>query len=314
MTDVTWGLSSTILAPARDILRFAAYHIEAGAHRLYIYLDAANPQAFVHLDAHPKVRVTVCDAQYWKQRKRDRPDTHQVRQTANATHAYNRRAEVDWLIHMDADEFLVSAQPVAEILAERPADPPATRIRPMEQLSGNPAAFKAFVPNGPDRARIVAALYPTFGAYLKGGFLSHLAGKVFVRTGLPNIHVRIHNVFQDGKMLDCHDHQHGIDLAHAHAKSWDDWIAAYRYRVTKGSYRPALGPNKPYEKGGLSMHDLFQMIEGEGGEAGLRHFFDEVCADTPRLRKKLTAHGLLRHADLDLDRLMAKHFPDFAGS
>lgn len=313
MSDVKWGITSTILAPARDVLSFAAYHLEAGAHRLYLYLDAPNPQAFAQLDAHPKIRVTTCDAKYWKQRKRDRPDTHQVRQTANASHAYNRRAEVDWLIHMDVDEFLVSDAPVAEILSARPAAPDATRIRPMEQLAGDASAFKAFVPNGPDRARIIAQLYPTYGAYLKGGFLSHLAGKVFVRTGLPNIHVRIHNIFQDGKMMACHDRQDGIDLAHAHAKSWEDWIAAYRYRVTKGSYRPELGPNKPYEKGGLSMNDLFAMIEGEAGEAGLRVFFDEVCADTPDLRRRLADHGLLRNIELDLATHLHKHFPDFTG-
>ncbi len=313
MSDVKWGLTSTILASARDILQFAAYHLEAGAHRLYIYLDDENSDAFAALDAHPKIRVTTCDAKYWKQRKRGRPDTHQVRQTANATHAYNRKAEVDWLIHMDVDEFLVSDRRVSDILADRPARPLATRIRPMEQLSGTPSAFKAFVPNGPDRMRIIAELYPTYGAYLKGGFLSHLAGKVFVRTRLPNIHVRIHNVFQNGEMLACHDRQDGIDLAHAHAKSWEDWIAAYRYRVTKGSYRPELGPNKPYEKGGLSMHDLFAMIEGDAGEAGLRAFFDEVCADTPSLRTRLADHGLLRETDLDLATHLQKHFPDFTG-
>jgi hypothetical protein len=287
--SATWGVVATILAPAEEILQFAAYHLNAGAHRIYIYLDAPN------------------------QRKRNRPDTHQMRQTANATHAYNRRAEVNWLIHMDVDEFLVAGRPIADILAERPVDPPATRIRPMEQLSGTPSAFKAFVPNGPDRTRIMAELYPTYGAYLKGGFLSHLAGKVFVRTGLPDIHVRIHNAFQNGEMLACHDHQAGIDLAHAHAKSWEDWIASYRYRVTKGSYRAELGPNKPYEKGGLSMHDLFRMIEAEAGDAGLRAFFDEVCADTPGLRARLQAHGLLHEVDLELASHLREHFPDFTG-
>jgi hypothetical protein len=128
----------------------------------------------------------------------------------------------------------------------------------MEQLSGTPSAFKAFVPNGPDRARIIAQLYPTYAAYLKGGFLSHMSGKVFVRTGLPKIQLRIHNVFQAGKMLDGQDRQPGIDLAHAHAKSWEDWIAAYRYRVNKGSYRPELGPNKPDEKGGCRCMIFFR--------------------------------------------------------
>ena len=183
----------------------------------------------------------------------------------------------------------------------------------MEQLSGTASAYKAFVPNGPDRARIIADIYPTYGQYLKGGFLSHLAGKVFVRTGLPSVHVRIHNVFQHGDMLPCEDRQPGIDLAHAHAKSWQDWINAYRYRVTKGSYRPELGPNKPYEKGGLSMNDLFMMIETESGEAGLRAFFDEVCADTPQLRDRLEAHGLLREINLHLPKHLAIHFPEFTG-
>ncbi|MDG1183118.1 MAG: hypothetical protein P8N30_10455 [Tateyamaria sp.] len=56
-----WGLSATIRAPAPDILRFAAYHLEQGAHRLYLYIDAANPVAYAHLKAHPKVRVQICD-------------------------------------------------------------------------------------------------------------------------------------------------------------------------------------------------------------------------------------------------------------
>ncbi|WP_289080017.1 glycosyltransferase family 2 protein [uncultured Sulfitobacter sp.] len=313
MTDVTWGIASTILAPTRDILQFAAYHLAAGAQRLYIYLDAPNDEAFAHLDAHPKIRVITCDARYWKQRKRERPDAHQQRQTANATHAYNRRREVGWLIHMDADEYLVADRPIADILADIPQAAPATRIRPMEQLSGDPTAFKGFIPAGPDRARIVAELYPTYGAYLKGGFLSHLAGKVFVRTGLPNMHLRIHNVFQKGEMLDCHDAPPDITLAHAHAKTWDDWIAAYRYRVTKGSYRPELRPNRPYDQGGLSLNDLFSMIESESGEDGLRAFFDEVCADTPELRSRLRDHGLLREVDLALPNQLATHFPRFTG-
>ena len=212
---------------------------------------------------------------------------------------------------MDVDEYLVADRPIADILAQCPTDPPATRIRPMEQLSGDPSVFKDFIPSGPDRARIVAELYPTYGAYLKGGFLSHLAGKVFVRTGLPNMHLRIHNVFQKGDMLACHDAATGISLAHAHAKSWDDWIGAYRYRVTKGSYRPELRPNRPYDQGGLSLNDLFSMIEDESGEVGLRRFFDEVCADTPQLRARLRSHGLLREVDLGLSDHLATHFPRF---
>lgn len=304
-----WGLSATILAPAPEILRFAAYHLEAGAHRLYLYLDAENPEAFAALKAQPKIRVTTCDAAHWRKLAGRRPAKHQVRQSQNATHAYRRADDVDWLIHMDVDEFLVPERPVAEILSALPADQQIARIRPMESLSGDNSHFKAFIPNGPARASTVAEIYPTYGPYIKGGFLSHLAGKVFVRTGLEGIRVQIHNVFQDGEMIDGPEQQPGIALAHLHAKSWEDWLAAYRYRLEKGSYRAELAPNRPRDRGGLSMHELFAMIESEGGAPGLRALFDEVSADTPELRAALKAHGLLRKVDLNLDAIARRHFP-----
>ncbi|MFK7838186.1 MAG: glycosyltransferase family 2 protein [Sulfitobacter sp.] len=302
----TWGLSATIKAPVAEVLRFAAYHLEAGAHRLYLYLDDANAESFERLKAHPKVRPTLCDDAWWNGKP---PKKHQVRQSRNATHAYNRRAEVDWLIHMDVDEFLVSEQPIDRILAALPAQQSTARIRPMEQLAGDGTAFKAFIPNGPKRAPIVEALYPTYGAYIKGGFLSHLAGKVFVRTGMADIRVQIHNVFAADEMIKGPEDTDGIDLAHCHAKTWEAWHAAYRYRLEKGSYRPDLAPNRARDKGGLSMHELFQMIEAEGGTEGLRAFFDEVCADTPALRTRLERQGLLKQAHIDLNTTIDAHFP-----
>ena len=303
----TWGISATILAPVDEILAFAAYHLEAGAHRLYLYLDDDNKCAFDILKAHPKIKPTLCDDAWWNGK---RPKKHQVRQTHNATHAYNRRTEVDWLIHMDVDEFLVSDRPVSDILATRPPSEKIARIRPMEQLAGDGTSFKAFIPNGPDRTGIVADLYPNFGTYIKGGFLSHLAGKCFVRSGLDGVRVQIHNAFQHDDMLKGPEDTAGIDLAHCHAASWEDWYTAFRYRFEKGSYRAELAPNRPREKGGLSMHELFTMIQAESGQKGLKAFFDEVCADTPELRRRLKAYGLLKQANLDLNTTTAKHFPN----
>ncbi|KKL15852.1 hypothetical protein LCGC14_2501460, partial [marine sediment metagenome] len=261
------------------------------------------------LKGNPKIRVTTCDDAYWQKLCGKRPKKHQVRQTHNATHAYHRADDVDWLIHMDVDEFLVADRDVGEVLIDLPTDQRIARIRPMEALSGDATAFKAFIPNGPNRAQIVSELYPTYGNYIKGGFLSHLAGKVFARTGMAGIRVQIHNVFQKNAVIEGPEQNPDIDLAHLHAKSWPEWQAAYRYRIEKGSYRSELAPNRPRDRGGLSMHELFAMIEDEGGEPGLRAFFDEVCADTPNLRAALNAHGLLRHADLDLDAKMLRQFP-----
>jgi hypothetical protein len=306
----TWGLSSTILAPAPDTLRFAAYHLERGAHRLYIYLDQPNPEAFTALKSHPKIRVRTCDDTHWRKLGVVRPRRHQVRQTFNATHCYNREAEVDWLIHMDADEFLVPGRPISQVLAALPADLISARVRPMELLGGSTTAFKAFIPPRRNRHALVERIYPTFGPYIRGGFLSHLAGKLLVRTGLPDVTVKIHNALQGDALLPDAAELTDIDLAHCHATSWEAWRAAYGYRLEKGSYRAELKAAMPAEKGGMTLHDLFQMIQADSGEAGLRQFYDEVIGDSPDMRARLDAHGLLRIVDLDLDTVAQKHFPD----
>ena len=307
---ITWGLSATIKAPADEILAFAAYHLELGAHRLYIYLDDDNPAAFSRLKAHPKIRVITCDNGYWRKLTGKRPPKHQSRQSANATQAYHRRAEVDWLIHMDVDEFLWPDGALINCLAALDRQVQCARVRPMESLSGDGTMFKAFIPNGPNRDAIVSRLYPQFGPYVKGGFLSHLAGKLFVRPGLDDLVVKIHNVFQDSATNPGQVELGDVALCHAHAKSWENWISAYRFRLEKGSYRAELAPNRPRVMGGMSMHELLHWIESDAGEAGLRAFHDELCADTSELRARLEKESALRRCDLRLDHWRQKHFPN----
>ena len=306
----TWGLCATIRAPAPDILRFAAYHLEQGAHRLYLYLDAANPVAYAHLKAHPKVRVQICDQAHWKKLGKKRPNRHQVRQSYNATHAYNRRAEVDWLIHMDVDEFLVSERSIAESLGDLGPGQMSARVRPMEKLGDSENAFKAFIPSGAARRATVEQIYPTFGRYIRGGFLSHLAGKLFVRTGLPNMKLQIHNAFQNDATLPKAVELGSMDLAHCHAPTWDAWRAAFDDRLKRGSYRAELPAAAPAQEGSMSLHDLFSRLYTDAGDAGLRQFYDEVIGDSPDLRARLGAHDLLRLVDLGLERVVQKHFPD----
>lgn len=306
-----WGLSATIKASAHEILGFAAYHLDQGVHRLYLYLDADTPLAYSHLKAHPKIRVTVCNADYWRKQTGKRPKKHQVRQSINATHAYTRRAEVDWLIHMDVDEFIWPEKDLIGVLDLLDSSVFCARTRPMESLSGDKNAFKAFIPSGPDRAAIVARLYPQFGPHVKGGFLSHLAGKLFVRTGAEGLSVKIHNVFLNGEMNPAETKLDSVALCHVHSKSWENWIGAYRFRLKHGSYRADLAPNVAPEMGGMTLHQLLSWIEEDAGEVGLRAFHDELCADTPHLRARLKTEGLLRICDLRLDNRIRKHFPDW---
>ena len=305
----TWGVVATVKAPRGEILDFAAHHLELGAQRVYLYLDAPDPGTLAALKTHPKVRVVACDDAYW-QRQGRRPVKHQVRQGRNATHAYRRRAEVDWLAHVDVDEFLWPETRVADALAALPSGVLSARVHPMEALAGDGTAFKALIPKA-DRAEVTARLYPTYGAHLRAGFLSHVAGKLFVRTGLEGVELRIHNMFV-GEAQNPHSVDLGqVALCHLHARPFGQWLDSYRYRLSRGSYRAELPPARPRAEGGLTLHELFGALEAAGGEAALRGFFDEVCADSPSLRDRLAREGLLRHIDLELSASRRRQFPEF---
>lgn len=306
-----WGVVATIRASEAEILRFVAYHLDLGAHRVFIYLDAPYPGAMAPLKGHPGVRVTLCDDDYWRRRGLDRPEQHQVRQARNAGDAYRRAGDLDWLTHIDVDEFLLPRRPVHEILGALPASIRLARMRPLELLAGGDGrAWKDFIPAGPDRARKVDALYPTYGRYLRGGFLSHVAGKLFLRTGLPGIGLRIHNAFQGGERLSDGIELDSIGLLHRHTESWEDWRARYAFRLSQGSYRADLDPAAARDRGGMTKHDLLRYLEATEGERGLRAFFAEVAEDSPVLRQRLESQGVLRLVDLDLVTPLENHFPD----
>lgn len=139
--------------------------------------------------------------------------------------------------------------------------------------------------------------------HLYGGFLSHAAGKVFARTGIPDTRLGIHTLKYKGADVSNRAPLSGCRLAHLHAPSWEAFLRHLPFRRSVGSY--AKQSERP---GKLGVADILTYLEKEEGEAGLRLFFDEVCRDTPELRQKLAAHGMLVERDLDLDGAVARVF------
>lgn len=317
-SNVTWGVVATIRAQSNEILDFAAHYLDIGAHRVFVYLDEDAPDARSALKHHPKCRVILTDQSYWfrRRQKRGRPDGHQHRQVVNATHCYNRNPKVGWLLHADVDEFLVPDTPLSDQLAALPAVTLSARVRPIEALQADPkdppAAgwlwCKSFDPM-PDTRRVeTREIYPDFGAHLNGGFLSHVAGKILVRTGQDDIVVRIHNAFRNGVKDDRSVALPGCRLVHLHAPSWENWWSHYKYRLRHGSYRPALKGMADVSESALTMHDLLSDLEQNGGETALRAFYRDVCVATPELRERLEQRGRLHTVALDLARKRCDHF------
>ncbi|WP_127112414.1 glycosyltransferase family 2 protein [Shimia sediminis] len=315
-----WGVVATIKAPPREVLNFVAYHLELGADHLFIYLDNQNPTAQAALDAHPQVTVTRTDGAYWRASGIKKPVKHQPRQTYNATHAYQMATDLDWLVHIDVDEFLCPADlSVSALLDTLPPDMACARVRPAEALATDGIAgldpdatyCKAWIRNQGDMRRIEADLYPDFGGYFRAGFVSHTVGKIFLRTGLGPLEFRIHRAMVEGEEITPRTVLDGIDLCHRHIADWDAWQKVFDFRMDRGSYREGLKASRSGEPGGMTINEVFTFLLQDGGQEGLRRFYEEVCLARPALLQKLEAHGLLRVFHLDLARKRKKHFQNW---
>jgi hypothetical protein len=118
VTEARWGIVMTVMEPRALLLSNVAYHLATGAAEVHVYFDDPDDPLCDEVAALPGVVATRCDAWHWRRTApiRARPDTIRRRQALNANHA-QRRAGVDWLIHIDADEFLVQSRPLGHELA-----------------------------------------------------------------------------------------------------------------------------------------------------------------------------------------------------
>jgi hypothetical protein len=303
----TWGVVCTTNAPVQDVARFVAHHLEIGASRVYIYLDTPDPAVSRLLDGHPKVTLTVCDATYWKKAGKNRPEAHQLRQTYNATRALKlAHDQLDWLGHIDTDEFILSPKKLSTLLKSVPGDMAGVRIYPAEALAvatgQTPVHFKLRTTRDGVPPSAVTDIYPTFGSYLRGGFLSHLAGKVFARTGLGEVRLDIHRLRVKGEdVLNTYELD-DVHVGHLHAPDWDSFLSKLDFRQSKGSYRVKS------DDALKNVGHLLNYLREEEGEDGLRVFFDEMCSDTEDLRNRLKAHELLLKPRFDPDAAVRKVF------
>ena len=291
-----WGIVSTVKAPVDQIARFLAFHLDLGAHRIDIHLDVPDPDIAARL-RHPRVQITQCDAAYWQGRPDRTTATHQMRQIYNATRIY-RTTDLDWLAHIDVDEFMLAPGPIADLLAQVAPDDTHIDLTPVEMMDtdGDPHHFKRYAKGSKRRA-----VYPTFGEFIKGGFLSTDSPKVFARTGLADVRLGIHALRHFGDKMWSGRPIPGFELGHAHAPDFDTFSRHVAYRLAKGSYHDRKGKPNPI---GL----LIRTLQEDEDPNALRALHHELCAPTPDRIKRLGEMDLLRTETLDLDAKVARHF------
>lgn len=286
----TWGLVAQVKNPEEHLLAFIAYHLSLGASRIWLYFDDPKDPAFERISRLPRVTAVRCTDWFWAFRG-GRRDELIRRQVISARHA-QRRCRLDWLGHIDVDEYLYAPRPIAEVLADVPPEVPNLSMEPFEAMHD---------PNLPDdiftarqfrgaltgeHEALQPAIFGPMAGVLRKGILSHVLGKSFCRPRAPGVKIALHSIYLNNQPITTPFHPE-LRLLHFHGQDKAEWLRALPFRLTGGAYFYDAAAGLP---GLLAAAD----------EAGLNDFYTEVMTLTPEKSALLEAHGRLITADLGL--------------
>jgi hypothetical protein len=286
----TWGVVATVKAPEEHILAFVAHHLALGAARIWIYFDDPEDPAYACISKLPKVKATRCTDLYWALRGGRRVKLHN-RQIANSIHTQGK-CRFDWLCHIDSDEFLYAPRPVADILAEVPADVPNLLMDTFEAIHDPSLPDDIFTarhfrgPLGPAVPALHAAIFGPVADVVAKGNLGHTIGKSFCRIGLSGVKLGLHEVFRDHVALKRPFHP-DLRLLHFHAHDPVVWRAALPFRLANGAYH-------------FDAENHLRTYLSGASDKVIDDFYRHTMTLTPEKVALLEQHGLLITTDLAL--------------
>lgn len=312
--DMRWGIVLTANEPSALIECNARWHLATGARAVFIFLDDPEDMGEARLSAIQGCTVQRCDDSYWRARRpnQGRPTSQMRRQTINANRAQNQ-CDLDWLFHIDADEFIWQDGNLSAELAAQ--DDPQTELNlpVLERLFPEGEQQSLFA--GPFRgssdleADTAEAAFGPFAHFMKRGQYSHGAGKsgVQVRAGLR---LGVHNATQprpDGRPTRAAKRvSTTARLLHFDGLTPLHWVMKFlRYCQTPQDVQSAI----------LQQHRAAQITwmteqctDFESARAAHRTLF----AATDRRRAQLDQFGLLDKIAFDPASVLGEDCPDLS--
>lgn len=308
-----WGVVLTANEPLALVETNVRWHLATGAEVIFVFLDDPNDPSQNALRAIPNCSVHLCDGSYWSEAKpkNGRPPSQMRRQTINANWAQSH-CDLDWLFHIDADEFIWQSGDLRAELSDH--DDPSTelnlpvfeRIFPIgQQQSLFDGAFRVSSDLTPDQA---TTAFGSFASLMKRGQYSHGAGKSGVRVG-AGLRLGVHNATRIGpggrqkraaKRVSKTAH-----LLHFDGVTPLHWMMkALRYRQTPRDVQAKV----------LQPHRVAQirwmMDRAETMEA-MRQAHRSMFALTDERRSKLEALGLLHEVPFKPTGVLGADCPNF---
>ena len=296
---VTWHVGAILNEPLSETLRFAAWYLDAGADGLTLMFDNPQDPAIGVLGGHPKITCIPCTPDFWQARGLTQDTRFTKRQNAALTWAYGQQT-CDWLLNVDADEFMhVAEGDIAGFFASVPSNVDTVRVETAEIMAHEGAGNVYRMAMERDAARrIYQGSIGLFGPR-RQGLIGHSQGKSFTRSGLDGVSLRQHWP-QRHEGLTEQVVQAGAQMALLHhiGLDYDVWRAKLTWRIQSRGFTVPLSAR------------ITEAMEAEDGEARLRVLHADLHGVDAHRLGRMRAEGACIELDVSPGAVARRIFGD----
>lgn len=310
-----------VAEPPELLCAFAAHYLSLGAAEVHLFLDDPDQPGIDLLKGLPRVRVTLCTDRHWQALAGQRPVNQVMRQVLNANRAYDR-CRADWFLFCDADEFLITNAPVADLLRGVPDSvlqcrvPMAERVLCREKGQAHlfDGVFRVPLRQNPDALQ---AAYGDLAGMTTHGLTGHLAGKTFTRARRSDLRIRLHlsvpaDPEEEARLRKAGALRPGPDLAGSRLVHFDGmtplhWqLKMLRFHLENPPKAQTSGKGVFAKRTPARSRQVTAVYEGAGDPAALRRLRRLIELD-PEARATLERAGGLLQAKCD-PRESVRHY------
>ncbi|HEU0223588.1 MAG TPA: glycosyltransferase family 2 protein [Paracoccaceae bacterium] len=240
---------------AEVIRNFVTYYRDLGADEVLLYHD--GPSGHLAGLAEPGLALTTCDQAFWRARGRPRP--HALEAQLSVVYRLGLdRCRSDWLLAVDADEFVFGDRPVREFLGAIPSGFDAVSLPTAEAVWGpgddihTPFGSSYFRLAWDDERlwhRLGGLLYGKAAPLLNRGLAGHCKGKQFLRAGRRYSQIGGHVTRRDGAIITwpaplISEGFSGMYLGHFDAIGPARWATKWRQRIEGETFVAGMRPSR----------------------------------------------------------------------
>lgn len=299
----TWRVGAILNETLADTLRFAAWYLEAGADGLTLMFDNPQDPAIGVLEAHPKITCIPCTPEFWEELGLTQDTRFPKRQNFALSHIYRTTSE-DWLLNVDADEFVYVAEgSIADLLTAQAPETECIRIETAEIVEPLVAqdALSFRLPMERDVARRVYEDNAELFGPRRKGLVGHPQGKSATRTGIPGVSLRQHwPQRRNGepmveRMIARND---GAHLLHFIGLDYDAWHGKLEWRAGSRGFTVPLTQR------------IEAAMASENAAAELQDLHARLHKASPEVLRRLAEEGARLDLSIDLDAVARRIFGD----